>query len=57
VSRSQTVRHLRRNDFTSISQPVLAGRLYQVKARDPSGRKVKLYVDAHTGRIAKVKVK
>jgi uncharacterized membrane protein YkoI len=34
---------------------VLAGRFYQVKALDPYGRKVKLYVDAYDGRIANVK--
>ncbi len=49
------VRHLHQNDFSYISQPVLAGRFYQVKALDPNGRKVKLYVDAYSGRIAKVK--
>lgn len=49
------VRYLHQNDFSYISQPVLAGRFYQVKALDPDGRKVKLYVDAYSGRIAKVK--
>jgi hypothetical protein len=49
------VRFLHRNDFSYISQPVLSGRFYQVKALDPRGRKVKLYVDAFNGRIAKVK--
>jgi uncharacterized membrane protein YkoI len=34
---------------------VLAGQFYQVKALDPYGRKVKIYVDAYSGRIAKVK--
>lgn len=48
-------RYLHQNNFTYISQPVLAGQFYQVKALDPYGRKVKLYVDAHSGRIAKVK--
>ena len=49
------VRNLQRNNFTYISQPVLAGQFYQVKALDPYGRKVKVYVDAYSGRIAKVK--
>ena len=49
------VRDLQRNDFTYISQPLLEGRFYQVKALDPYGRNVKLYVDAYSGRIAKVK--
>jgi hypothetical protein len=48
-------RNLQRNSFTYISQPVLAGQFYQVKALDPYGRKVKIYVDAYSGRIAKVK--
>jgi len=49
------VRYLYRSNFSYISRPVLAGRFYQVKALDPRGRKVKLYVDAYNGRIAKVK--
>jgi hypothetical protein len=49
------VRDLQRNNFTYVSPPLLEGRFYQVKALDPDGRKVKLYVDAHSGRIAKVK--
>jgi hypothetical protein len=49
------VGNLQRNNFTYISQPVLAGQFYQVKALDPYGRKVKIYVDAYSGRIAKVK--
>jgi hypothetical protein len=49
------VRSLYRSNFSSISRLVLAGRFYQVKALDPRGRKVKLYVDAYDGRIAKVK--
>jgi len=49
------VRYLYRSNFSYISQPVLAGRFYQVKALDPRGRKVKLYVDAYNGRIVKVK--
>jgi hypothetical protein len=52
----QTIIHsLHRNSFSYISQPVLSGRFYQVKALDPRGRKVKLYVDAFNGRIAKMK--
>src|SRR5262245_34956797 len=49
------VHNLYRSGFSSISQPLLAGQFYQVKAIDPNGRKVKLYVDAYYGRIAKVK--
>jgi hypothetical protein len=51
----EVMRYLHQNNFTYISQPVLTGDFYQVKALDPYGRKVKLYVDARTGRIAKVK--
>ena len=49
------VRDLQRSNFTYISPPLLEGRFYQVKALDPYGRKVKLYVDAYGGRIAAVK--
>jgi hypothetical protein len=49
------VRYLYRSGFSYISQPALAGQFYQIKARDPNGRKVKLYVDAYNGRIVKVK--
>jgi len=52
----QTIMHsLYRQGFSSVSQPMLAGQFYQVKARDPNGRKVKLWIDAYNGRIAKVK--
>jgi Peptidase propeptide and YPEB domain len=46
---------LQRQGFTYISRPALAGQFYQVKARDPYGRNVKLYIDAYSGRIVKVK--
>jgi len=49
------VRNLRQQGFSYISRPALAGRFYQVKARDPNGHKVKLYIDAYSGRIVKVK--
>jgi hypothetical protein len=49
------VRSLHRDGFSYISEPVLSGRFYQVKALDPYGRKVKLYLDAYDGRIVKVK--
>jgi hypothetical protein len=49
------VRNLQRSNFSYISRPLLSGRLYQLKARDPNGRKVKLYVDAYNGRIVRVK--
>ncbi len=49
------VRTLARHHYSYITRPVLAGRFYQVKAIDPRGRKVKLYIDAYTGEIAKRK--
>jgi hypothetical protein len=49
------VHKLARHHFTHISQPVLAGPYYQVKARDPRGYRVKLYINAYTGEIAKWK--
>jgi hypothetical protein len=49
------VEDLRYQGFSYISWPALAGRFYQVKARDPNGHKVKLYIDAYSGRIVKVK--
>lgn len=55
VSPRWIVRNLQRHDYRYISQPVLHGRLYQVKAINPHGHKVKLYIDAYSGRIVKVK--
>jgi hypothetical protein len=55
VSPLRIVRNLARHRFTHITQPVLAGPFYQVKARDPRGRKVKLYINAYTGEIARWK--
>jgi hypothetical protein len=49
------VRSLHADGFSHISEPVLSGRFYQVRALDPYGRNVKLYVDAYDGRIVKVK--
>src|SRR5262245_41324028 len=46
VSPRSIVRSLRHQRFSYISWPTLAGRFYQVKARDPNGHKVKLYIDA-----------
>jgi Peptidase propeptide and YPEB domain len=46
---------LRYQGFSNISRPALAGQFYQVKARDPNGHRVKLYIDAYSGRIVKVK--
>lgn len=46
---------LKRHDYTYITRPVLSGRFYQVKAIAPNGRKVKLYIDAYSGRIVKSK--
>lgn len=47
------VHTLARRHFTHISQPVLAGPYYQVKARHPRGYRVKLYINAYTGEIAR----
>ena len=55
VSPRSIVRSLRHQGFSYISQPALTGQFYQVKARDPNGHKVKLYIDAYSGRIVKVK--
>ena len=49
------VRSLQRQDYRYISRPILTGRLYQVKAVSPHGHKVKLYIDAYSGRIVRVK--
>lgn len=49
------VHNLSRHKYRNITKPVLAGRFYQVKATDPRGRKVKLYIDAYTGEIARRK--
>jgi len=49
------VRNLERSDYRYISRPVLSGRFYQVKAVNPDGHKVKLYIDAYTGQLVKVK--
>jgi hypothetical protein len=55
VSPRSIVRNLQRHDYRYISRPVLSGRLYQVKAVNPRGHKVKLYIDAYSGRIVKIK--
>jgi hypothetical protein len=55
VSPRSIVRNLQRSDYRNISRPVLSGNFYQVKAINPDGRKVKLYIDPYSGRIAKVK--
>jgi len=55
VSPRWVVRSLQRQDYRYISQPVLSGRFYQVKAVSPNHRKVKLYIDAYSGRIVRVK--
>jgi hypothetical protein len=44
------VRNLEQSDFRYISRPVLSGRFYQVKAVNPNGKKIKLYIDAYTAR-------
>jgi opacity protein-like surface antigen len=55
VSPRSIVRNLQRHDYRYISRPVLSGRFYQVKAINPRGHKVKLYIDAYSGRIVRVK--
>jgi hypothetical protein len=55
VSPRSIVRSLQRNDYRNISRPVLSGNFYQVKAINPDGRRVKLYIDPYSRRIAKVK--
>ena len=55
VSPRSIVRNLQRNDYRNISRPVLSGNFYQVKAINPDGHNVKLYIDPYSGRIAKVK--
>ena len=55
VAPQSIVHSLYRQGFSYISEPLLSGQFYQVKAIDPYGRKVKLYIDAYSGRIAKVK--
>ena len=55
VSRRWIVRNLQRHDYRYVSRPVLHGRFYQVKAINPHGHRVKLYIDAYSGRIVKIK--
>jgi hypothetical protein len=55
LPRRAIVRQLAWHRYTRISEPQLAGRYYQVKAVDPRGRKVKLYINAYTGEIARRK--
>jgi hypothetical protein len=55
ISPRWIVQNLERSDYRYISRPVLSGRFYQVKAVNPNGKKVKLYIDAYTGQIVKVK--
>jgi opacity protein-like surface antigen len=55
VSPRWIVRNLERSNYRYISRPVLSGRFYQVKAVNPNGKKVKLYIDAYTGQLVKVK--
>lgn len=57
VSPRWIVRQLRRNDYRYISKPMLAGQFYQVKAVNSRGQKVKLYIDAYSGRVVKIKGK
>ena len=49
------VKWLKHRDYTYITRPMLSGRFYQVKAIAPNGRKMKLYIDAYSGRIVKTK--
>ena len=55
ISAKAVVRNLQRQAYRHISQPVRDGRFYAVKVVSPRGHKVKLYIDAHDGRIVDVK--
>ena len=55
VSPQSIVQNLQRHGYRYISRPALAGELYQVKATNAGGHKVKLYIDVYSGRIVKVK--
>jgi hypothetical protein len=55
VSPGWIVRNLERSDYRYISRPLLSGKFYQVKAISPNGKKVKLYIDAYSGQIVRVK--
>ena len=55
VTPRSIVQDLQRNDYRHISRPVLSGRFYQVKAVNPRGHNVKLYIDRYSGQIARVK--
>jgi len=55
VSPRWIVRSLQRQDYHHISRPVLYGRFYQVRAISPYGHYVKLYIDAYSGRIVRVR--
>jgi hypothetical protein len=55
VSPRWIVRNLQRQDYRYISQPVLYGKFYQVRALSRRGHKVKLYIDAYSGRIVRIK--
>ena len=55
MSPGSIVQDLRHQGFRNISRPALAGKFYQVKAVNPNGKKVKLYIDAYPGQIVKVK--
>jgi opacity protein-like surface antigen len=55
VTPRSIVRDLQRNYYRNISQPVLSGRFYQVKAVNSHGHNVKLYIDRYSGEIARVK--
>lgn len=54
-SEGSVVHNLQRQDYRNISQPVRSGRFYEVKAINRHGHGVKLYIDAHSGRIVDVK--
>jgi hypothetical protein len=55
VSPGSVVHYLQRQDYRHISKPIRSGRFYQVRATNAHGHKVKLYIDAHSGRIVDVK--
>ena len=55
VSPGSVLRNLQRQDYRHISWPLRSGRFYEVRAINPHGHPVKLYIDTHSGRIADVK--
>lgn len=55
VPPGQIAKELRRNGFSDIKEIILDddGEIYKVRVRNPDGRFVRLFYDAHTGRFLK----